>query len=73
LHESPCGKPQGTVAGEKAAIISLHTEQEESGGETAGSEIKNKKINGNEKGLSFVVYGNTGLPHGFWVRRFSGL
>ena len=41
-------------------------------GETIEGEI-NKKITGNEKALSFGIYGNTGLPHGLWVRRFSGL
>ena len=34
---------------------------------------QNKKISENEKALSFGIYGNTSLPHGLWVRRFSRL
>lgn len=30
-----------------------------------------KIITRNEKGLSFGVYGNTGLSHGLWVRRLG--
>ena len=66
----PCGEPQGTVV---TAMTWRQTKQEERlDGETIEGEI-NKKITGNEKAISFGIHGNTGLPHGLWVRRFSGI
>lgn len=56
----PCGKPQGTVASRRQ--------------NRRPQEKQNKRDNKNEKRALYIkLYGDSGLPHGLWVRRFSGI